>query len=247
MKIKLKVLGSGSSGNSYALIADNGEILAIEAGCKFMDFKKMIDWRISDVAGCIVSHEHGDHARYIKDFMKSGIPVYTAFETQTALETITGERTIAIPPRRARQIGSFTVVPFNVPHDTEIECYGYLIKHEEMGKLLFLTDLEYCKYDFSGVKVEHIMVEANYDMQLVDRDEPNYEHRLRGHMSLDTALKFISTNDNPNLRTVCLLHLSASSSDAELFLKKAKETVKYGADCHIAQKGLNISLDLVPF
>ena len=53
--MKLKVLGSGSSGNSYALIADNGEILAIEAGCKFMDFKKMIDWRISDVAGCIVT------------------------------------------------------------------------------------------------------------------------------------------------------------------------------------------------
>lgn len=146
--MKLKVLGSGSSGNSYALIADNGEILAIEAGCKFLDFKKMIDWKIANVVGCIVSHEHGDHARYIKDFMKSGIPVYTAFETQTALETITGERTIAIPPRRPRQIGSFTVTPFNVPHDTEIECYGYLIEHEEMGKLLFLTDLEYCKYDF---------------------------------------------------------------------------------------------------
>ena len=74
--------------------------------------------------------------------MQSGIPVYTAFGTQTALETITGDRTIAIPPRRARQIGSFMVTPFNVPHDTEIECYGYLIEHEEMGKLLSLTDLE---------------------------------------------------------------------------------------------------------
>ena len=29
--MKLRVLGSSSSGNSYALIADNGEILAIEA------------------------------------------------------------------------------------------------------------------------------------------------------------------------------------------------------------------------
>ena len=53
--------------------------------------------------------------------MQSGIPVYTAFETQTALETITGERTIGIPPRRVRQIGIFTVTPFNVPRDTEIE------------------------------------------------------------------------------------------------------------------------------
>lgn len=243
----LRCCGSGSSGNSYALIADNGEILAIEAGCKFMDFKKMIDWRISDVAGCIVSHEHGDHARYIKDFMKAGIPVYTAFETQTALEVITGECTTAISPNKSCQIGSFTVVPFNVPHDTEIECYGYLIKHEEMGQLLFMTDLEYCKYNFSRLNIEHIMVEANYDMEIVDRDEPNYEHRLRGHMSLDTALKFISTNDNPALRNVVLIHLSDKSGDPALFKQKTEETVKYGANVYIAEKGLEVDMNLCPF
>lgn len=245
--MKLRVLGSSSSGNSYALISDNGEILAIEAGCKFLDFKKMIDWKIANVSGCIVSHEHGDHARYIKDFMQSGIPVYTAFETQTALEVITGERTIAISPNKSCQIGSFTVVPFNVPHDTEIECYGYLIEHEEMGKLLFLTDLEYCKYDFSGMKVEQIMVEANYSMDLVDRNEPNYEHRLRGHMSLDTALKFISTNDNPALRNVVLIHLSDKSGDPALFKQKTEETIKCGADVYIAEKGLEVDMDLCPF
>lgn len=247
MKIKLKILGSGSSGNSYALIADNGEILAIEAGCKFMDFKKMIDWKISNVVGCIVTHEHLDHARYIKDFMQSGIPVYTAFETQSALETITGERTIALSPNKSYQISSFTVVPFNVPHDTEIECYGYLIKHEEMGKLLFLTDLEYCKYDFSSMKVEQIMVEANYSMDLVDRNEPNYEHRLRGHMSLDTALQFISTNDNPALRNVVLIHLSDKSGDPALFKQRTEETIKYGANVYIAEKGLEVDMNLCPF
>lgn len=243
----LRCCGSGSSGNSYALIADNGEILAIEAGCKFLDFKKMIDWKISNVVGCIVSHEHGDHARYIKDFMQSGIPVYTAFETQSALEIITGECTIAIPPRTVRQIGSFSVTPFNVPHDTEIECYGYLIEHEEMGQLLFLTDLEYCKYNFSKLNIEHIMVEANYDMELVDRDEPNYEHRLRGHMSLDTALKFISTNDNPALRNVVLIHLSDKSGNPALFKQKTEETVKYGANVYIAEKGLEVDMNLCPF
>ena len=55
----MRCCGSSSAGNSYALISSSGEILAIEAGCKFLDFKKMIDWRISDVAGCIVSHAHG--------------------------------------------------------------------------------------------------------------------------------------------------------------------------------------------
>ena len=179
--------------------------------------------------------------------MRSGIPVYTAFETQTALEVITGERTTPLSPLVSRQIGSFTVTPFNVPHDTEIECYGYLIKHEEMGKLLFLTDLEYCKYNFSKLNIEHIMVEANYSMDLVDRNEPNYEHRLRGHMSLDTALKFISTNDNPALRNVVLIHLSDKSGDPALFKQKTEETVKYGVNVYIAEKGLEVDMNLCPF
>ena len=55
----LRCCGSSSAGNSYALISSSGEILAIEAGVKFADFKKMINWRVSDMVGCIVSHEHG--------------------------------------------------------------------------------------------------------------------------------------------------------------------------------------------
>lgn len=243
----LRCCGSGSSGNSYALIADNGEILAIEAGCKFLDFKKMIDWKISNVVGCIVSHEHGDHARYIKDFQRAGISVYTAFETQTALEVITGERTTAIPPLKKCQIGKFTITPFNVPHDTDIECYGYLIEHEEMGKLLFMTDLEYCRYNFAKQGINHILIESNYSMDLVDCDEPNYEHRLRGHMSLDTALKFISTNDNPLLLNVVLIHLSDKSGNPALFTEETKKTIEYGANVYVAKKGLKVNLNLCPF
>lgn len=243
----LRCCGSGSSGNSYALIADSGEILAIEAGCKFLDFKRMIDWKISNVVGCIVSHEHGDHSFYIKDFMRAGIPVYTAFETQTALETITGERTTAIPPLKKKQIGSFTVTPFNVPHDADIECYGYLIEHEEMGKLLFMTDLEYCRYNFLKQKINHIMIETNYDIMLVNRNEPNYEHRLRGHMSLDTALKFISTNDNPLLLNVVLIHLSEKSANRAQFTQRMQETIEYGANVYVAEKGLEVNFNLCPF
>ena len=60
-------------------------------------------------------------------------------------------------------------------------------------------------------------------------------------------LDFISTNDNPALKNVVLLHLSASNSDADYFLQKTKETVKYGADCYIAEKGVGVDLNLIPF
>ena len=112
-------------------------------------------------------------------------------------------------------------------------------------QLVYATDTEYVRWRFKGVN--HILCETNYDMQFVNRDEPNYEHRLRGHMSLDTALKFISTNDNPALRNVVLIHLSDKSGDPALFKQKIEETIKYGADVYAAEKGLEISLDLCPF
>lgn len=49
----------------------------------------------------------------------------------------------------------------------------------------YASDTECIIWKFPGVN--HVLVEANYSMDLVDRDEPNYEHRLRGHMSIDTT------------------------------------------------------------
>lgn len=244
--MQLKVIGSGSSGNSYVL-ENETEALIIEAGLPFLEVKKALDFNVMKIVGVIVSHEHLDHAQYIKQYMRAGISVYTAFETQTALEVITGERTTAITPLKKCQIGKFTVTPFNVPHDTDIECYGYLIEHEEMGKLLFMTDLEYCRYNFAKQGINHILIESNYSMDLVDRDEPNYEHRLRGHMSLDTALKFISTNDNPMLLNVVLIHLSDKSGDPTQFTEETKKTIEYGANVYVARKGLEVDLNLCPF
>ena len=108
-----------------------------------------------------------------------------------------------------------------------------------------MTDTECVRWRFS--KVNHILTEANYSDDLIDNEAVNREHVLRGHMSLQTALKFISTNDNPALRNVVLLHLSDKNSDSEQFLHKTKETVKYGTDCYIAGKGLEVDLNLCPF
>lgn len=54
----LKCNASGSSGNNYVL-ASEGEILLLEAGTKSKDMLKSIDYKVGDVAGCLISHEHG--------------------------------------------------------------------------------------------------------------------------------------------------------------------------------------------
>ena len=73
--MKLIVINSNSAGNAYAL--DTGkEILLLESGCKMADVKRAIDFRISDVVGCLVTHEHGDHAKYSVEYAKFGVEVY---------------------------------------------------------------------------------------------------------------------------------------------------------------------------
>ena len=55
----MRVISTGSkAGNSYALIADNGEILLLDAGTTYRTALKAIDYRISDVKALLLSHEH---------------------------------------------------------------------------------------------------------------------------------------------------------------------------------------------
>lgn len=239
----LKVLGSGSSGNCYMLENEN-EALIIEAGLPFMEVKKELDFNVIKIVGVLASHTHGDHAKYIGEYGKSGIPVWKPYNTDFYKSC------------DMKKYGTFEVRTFpnqnkdrrwlhNNSDGSECPCYGFHIKHPDMGSLVYATDTEYIRWRFNGVN--HIMVEANYDMQFVNREEPNYEHRLRGHMSLPTALDFISTNDNPALRNVVLIHLSDKSADSALFKQKAEETIKYGTDVFVAERGLEVYMNLCPF
>lgn len=135
--------------------------------------------------------------------------------------------------------------PFYLPHNG-IPNFGYLIEHAEMGKLLFMTDMEYCRYDFRALGVNHLLVEANYDMELVDRNIPNYEHKLLGHCSIQTACGIIRANKTPELRSVTLCHLG-QFSDANDFLVQAVGAAGVGVAVGIAKAGRVFDVGLMPF
>lgn len=240
--MKLKVLGSGSSGNCYILENDN-EALIIEAGLPFMEVKKALDFNVRKIKAVITTHIHSDHHQYFFQYVRAGIPVWEPFKIMQGNMMVCGKESFVIRAFENRD-KSGRWLHKNVD-GSECPCVGFYITHPEMGSLVYATDTEYIKWRFKDVN--HIMVEANYDMQFVNREEPNYEHRLRGHMSLPTALDFISTNDNPALRNVVLIHLSDKSADSALFKQKTEDTIKYGADVYVAERGLEVEMNLCPF
>lgn len=239
--MKLKVLGSGSSGNCYILESDT-EALIIEAGVHFMEAKKALDFNVRKIKAVITTHIHSDHHLYWYEYARAGITVFEPFRNDgQSLEFDNSKFKIRAFPNVSKD-GHW----FHGNNDgSECPCYGFYIEHPDIGSLVYVTDTECVRWRFS--KVNHILVEANYSDDLISNEAVNREHVLRGHMSLQTALDFISTNDNPALRNVVLLHLSQDNGNPVEFLQKTRETVKYGADCYIAEKGLEVDLNLCPF
>ena len=83
--MKLKCLGSGSSGNCYLLIASNGETLIIDPGLQIKEIKKALNWNISCVVGAVCTHHHADHAKSVKDLEQMGISVFKPYESSKTM------------------------------------------------------------------------------------------------------------------------------------------------------------------
>lgn len=259
----LKCCGSGSSGNSYALITDTGEILLIECGVHWKKILKMIDFQPSKVVGCIVSHMHKDHLLSYKDLLMNGIQIHTNDETADHFEIVTGEKMIGVPERIPFKVGNYTVIPFYVPHDG-CPNFAYLISHTEFGYILYATDMsrisrvdsEYrmkkendkpVDWSFKNLRLNHLLIEANYDFSdFADIDEFKRSHVGFGHHSLQACKRFIEQNKTPDLRTVTLVHLSRDT-DEENILRQVKEVAGSRVEVNVAVPGLCLELKKLPF
>ena len=246
--MEFRVIGAGSSGNCYRL-TNGQESLVIEAGLPFGEVNKYVK-DLRKIKGCITTHEHKDHCKYVKDYVDSGIvtvmtkAVAEQFEYKHFVK-VWGTNTIYW------KFGNFTVRIIPVNHD--VECYGFYICHPEMGDMIFLTDTEYCKYTFP--KVNHIMVEANYSQKIIDDNvatgdipESLRNRIMKSHMSYDTARRIVEANKSDSLYNVCLLHLSGHNSDRKAFREDMQSVVSDTmCQVHIAEPETVITVNKAPF
>lgn len=242
----VKTTATGSKGNNYALISGE-EILLLECGVPAKDMLKTIDYQTSKVIGCLLSHEHGDHAKYIKQYMQYGVKVYGSDEVQSNIELIYGEKIEGIKRMNRKKLGSFSVIPFRVPHG-ETECDGWLIDSPE-GKLLFITDAEYCPYDFSKMHINYGLIECNYSMDNIsfEHDEVKNRRVVQTHMEVQTCKRLIQSINSESLRSIGLIHLSAENGNPVRFTEEIQEIVDCDVDVWVAEKGAEKEFRLMPF
>jgi phosphoribosyl 1,2-cyclic phosphodiesterase len=223
--IEIKALGSSSKGNCYR-VTDGSTSILLECGLPYREIQKGFNFQMSSIAGCLVSHEHGDHSKSMKDVLKAGIDVYASKGTFEALN-INHHRTKLVEAKKQFRMGTWTILPFDVQHDVS-EPYGYLLANQQGEKLLFATDTYYIKYRFPGLT--HLMVECNYSLDILNQNIASgsvpkvmKKRLLRSHFSLENVKEFLRVNDLSKVQEIWLLHLSDSNSNADLFKKEIQE------------------------
>lgn len=233
--MQVNVFASGSSGNCYQ-VSDGETRLLLECGIPFKEIQRHTGYQVSSLAGCLVSHEHGDHARAVADMMKTGVDCYMSAGTAKALKIAGHHRAKIVQAHKPVTIETMTILPFDTQHDCE-EPLGFLVASKNGDKLLFITDTQYVKYRFTGVT--DLMIECNYSMEILQHNvQAGYlpaalkDRIIKSHFGLENVLDFLKASDTKSLREIHLIHLSNGNSDAAQFQKAVQRAT--GKPVHIA-------------
>lgn len=183
-----------------------------------------------------------DHANRdtIRKFIQYGIPIYSNEETR-----VVDKRIISMKKGRKTSIGGFKIQPILLFHN----CmnFGYVIEHEEIGKLVFCTDT--CRIPYRFKNVNHFMVEANYSYDLlIDHmcDNVYSQSASENHMEINDTIEMLKENYSSSLQNVVLIHLSNGNSDANEFVKKTKEELGFN-NIFVAEKNFVLPLQKEEF
>lgn len=225
--IDVQVLASGSSGNCYR-VTDGKTNLLLECGIPIKQIKKKLNYTLSQIDACLVSHSHLDHALSAHEIVKAGIDVYLTLPTRNTLGLNGHHRIKIINPKETFEVGTWVIKPFQTEHDCD-GSVGFFMHSKVSGKrLVYITDSYYSRYTFKDVSVW--MLEINYDLETLRQNLENgtlntfLKNRiLKSHMSLENVIDILKANDLSKTEKIYVIHLSEENSNSELIKRKLQE------------------------
>lgn len=224
--LKIKCFHSSSRGNLYS-ISDGYTTIMLECGVDFKTIQKCFDFKLSEVAACLITHEHKDHAKSWEKVAKY-MPVYMLKDTAEALEA-KGYNIKHYTPHEAFNVGAFKILPATAIHDAP--CFYFVIYNTETKEqVLFATDTS--QIPKIAYNTHYALIECNYQLDLineeVDRGRLNNAGRnriIRSHMGLDTTVKILQGLNPTTLKEIYILHLSGRHADEAHVKKTIEEAV----------------------
>lgn len=232
--MRIAVLGTGSRGNAIALHAA-GATLLVDAGFGPRTVTRraaVAGVPLVPLAGIVVTHEHGDHARAAARVARQfGCPVAASPGTLAAIGPADGVPTHALEPHRATTLGPFVVQVARTSHDAR-EPLAVAVTPPDGTTVGVAYDLgrptSAVRYLLRGCAA--LVLEANHD-EVMLRTGPypaTVRHRIAGstgHLSNRAAADLAADVCTERLRAVILVHLSEQCNRPDLAVAEVRRAL----------------------
>lgn len=178
---------------------------------------------LSDVEGCLLTHEHKDHSKAAVSLTSLGIPLYTAKKTAEALDLADNYFVNFVKSRQMFEIGTFKVRPFPLQHDAADPLGYFVYSAVTKERLMFATDTYFIAPIFPNLN--YIIIECSYIDRLLEQRKSDlpyaYVSRLhRSHLSLEMLLDYLDKTDLSKVKGIYIVHVSEIVGDKELIKRQ---------------------------
>ena len=251
--MKIKVLSSGSKGNSTLVMTDNVKLL-IDVGMNYQYIERELE-KVGvsplEITHILITHTHSDHVRGLKTFLKkTHIHVSIPHDMKEEMLEVVNEDLIDYIEDES-VFTDLSVSLIHTSHDTS-SSVGFII-NDEKSSLVYVTDTGYINRKYLkkiGNKSVYIM-ESNHDEEMLMEGPYPYYLKQRvisdsGHLSNKMASKYLSTAVGEKTKYIILAHLSEKNNTEELALDaltKRLEDTCFNGKLLIARQ--NESLELI--
>lgn len=234
--MRLRVLGSGSKGNSLA-VRSGGTLVLVDIGFSYRELTRrmaLCGLKADDVSAVLFTHDHSDHCAGAATF-RSRHPTVPFFANGDTADAIAGRCKVddgwtvfenGIP----FALGDFSVTAFSIPHDAA-DPVGYFL--EGAGGAFFVgTDMGFVTANAREMfaRATCALLEANHDPILLEQSgrPPLLKQRIRGrngHLANEDAAALLRDTNPPCLRRLLLGHISSECNSVSLARSAFTETI----------------------
>jgi len=217
-------LGSGSEGNGLVIEAGSTRVL-MDCGFGLADSiarLARLDLQASDLAGIVVTHEHGDHIGGVGRLArKFKLPVWLTSGTLAMAQDLDGVAIQVIDSHASFAVDELEIQPFPVPHDAR-EPVQYVFG-DGNRRLGVLTDSGCSTPHIEAILdgVDALVLECNHDAVMLENGPYPTSLKRRvggrfGHLENGQSAALLDKLKHDKLQCVMAAHVSRKNNTSAL-------------------------------
>lgn len=230
--MKIKVLASGSKGNSTYIETKKSKIL-IDIGITYphlLSELSTINRTPQDLDAILITHTHSDHIKGLQSLVKkTNISVYAS---PAMLEELKEKIPLTVCRYLEEHffLNDIEIELMHTSHD--VDSVGYILSNDEKS-IVYVTDTGYInrRYLKRMKNKDLYVIESNHDEKMVMEGPYPFILKQRvlsdkGHLSNHTTAKYLQEIVGDKTKCIILAHISENNNTEELAYQTTKEVLE---------------------